>query len=314
MSAFAVALRRFLIVAAATSGLVAFAALPALAQIDINVTEDRSQVVMTGEVVVSADETSGTVVIFDGPVRVQGTVDGDVVAFNGDVTVSGTVTGSVTAFNGVVRLSHTAVVQGDLVTQKAPLVAPGATIGGERRRVNTDLILGRIAWISAVAIWIAVTVSTFILGALIVLLMPKAAERSATVGLTRIGPTVGWGFLMTFGLPLVAVVLAITLIGIPLGLALLFALGLIYLAGYTAAAFVVGRAIVKPPTNLFLAFLVGWGILRAVSIVPFLAPLVSFAAIVYGLGALTVAAWRAGRQTEAPALPPPPVPTLPEPA
>ncbi|HYX79450.1 MAG TPA: hypothetical protein VE976_02450, partial [Actinomycetota bacterium] len=58
----------------------------------------------------------------------------------------------------------------------------------------------------------------------------------------------------------------------------------------------------------FLSFLAGWAILRVATIVPFLGGLVWFAATVYGLGALAVAARGAGR-IRAPAPPPMPVPS-----
>jgi hypothetical protein len=41
-----------------------------------------------------------------------------------------------------------------------------------------------------------------------------------------------------------------------------------------------------------VAFLVGWGILRVLALVPILGGLVWFAAVVFGLGALVVAVWR----------------------
>jgi hypothetical protein len=42
-----------------------------------------------------------------------------------------------------------------------------------------------------------------------------------------------------------------------------------------------------------LAFLVGWGILRVLALIPVLGGLVGFAAVVFGLGALAVVIWRA---------------------
>jgi hypothetical protein len=78
-----------------------------------------------------------------------------------------------------------------------------------------------------------------------------------------------------------------------LGLGVLAALGLIYALGYGASAWIVGRRILREPTAWIVAFLVGWGILRLVALVPILGGLVWFAAVVFGLGALVVATWRA---------------------
>jgi hypothetical protein len=63
--------------------------------------------------------------------------------------------------------------------------------------------------------------------------------------------------------------------------------------GYSATAWIVGRRILREPTAWVLAFLVGWGILRVMALVPILGGLVWFAVVVFGLGALTVAVWRA---------------------
>jgi hypothetical protein len=59
-----------------------------------------------------------------------------------------------------------------------------------------------------------------------------------------------------------------------------------------------GSSVSRPPG--FLAFLVGWGILRVLALIPILGGLVWFAAVVFGLGALLGAIWRA-RTTSRPA-------------
>ena len=108
------------------------AATPALAQEGTRGTGDQ-QVILTGRVTVSEGESTGTVVIFDGPATIEGTVRGDVVAFNGRVDVSGHVTRNVVAFNGPVILGPTAEVDGDLVTRERPEIDAGATVRGELR-------------------------------------------------------------------------------------------------------------------------------------------------------------------------------------
>ena len=98
---------------------------------------------------------------------------------------------------------------------------------------------------------------------------------------------------MFFGLPIVAILALVTLVGIPLGLGLLAALGLVYALGYGAAAWILSRSLLREPAAWIVAFLVGWAILRVVALVPILGGLVRFAAVVFGLGALVVAIWRA---------------------
>lgn len=276
-------------------------------------TKDEPQVVLTGKVVVESSQTVGDVVIFNGPSTIAGTVHGSFTSFNGDVTISGTVTNSVTSFNGDVTITGTAHIGGDLVTNSTPTVAPGATIAGTRRHVNTDVLLGRVRWISRFAWWVAVTFSILLFGFVLLWFFPRAAEVVAATALQRVGPSIGLGFAFFFGIPIVAVAALVTVIGIPFGLGTLLALGAIYELGYTASCFALGRALVKLPSNRFLAFLAGWGIMRGVALIPVLGGLLWFAAAVYGIGILAVAA--RARKPEpvgvagAPLAMPPPPPT-----
>jgi hypothetical protein len=305
---------RFRIPAAVTFGaLFAFGlAAPALAQATETGVDD--QVVITGRVDVPAGQMVGSIVILNGNVVVAGIADGDVFALNGSVIISGTVTGSVTVVNGTLELTDGARVEGDLVTQSEPLIAAGAEALGQHRSVNFDFVFGRAAIVGAILFWVGLAVSTFVIGAVFLAVAPRAAAAVATTGRTAVGISIGWGFAMAFGLPIAATVAVVTLVGIPLGIVLFFALAAIDLFAATTAAYVLGRIIVKPPTSPFLALLAGWGIFMGVSLVPFLGALAWFAAVVYGLGAITVAVWRARSATPVTTLtpatmPPPPPPS-----
>jgi hypothetical protein len=199
----------------------------------------------------------------------EGEQVGDLVVFHGSSTVDGTVDGSLTAFD-------------------APV-----TIGGERRRVQTNVNWEGFGWAGRLAWWLAVSVSTLVVGLVLVWLVGRGAARILEAGRTRVGPAIGWGLLVFFGLPILAIIALVTLVGLPLGLGVLAALGLIYALGYGATAWIVGRRVLREPTAWILAFLVGWGILRVLALIPILGGLVWFAAVVFGLGALVVAIWRA---------------------
>jgi hypothetical protein len=259
-------------------------------------TDTNDFVVMTGRAEVREGETFDTVVIFDGPVTVEGTVREAVVAFNGTVDVSGTVEEGVVAFNGPITIRSGASVGGDVVGRVAPVVEEGATVEGEVRRNPFDLFRDPLPFVARFAAWFAVTVSMLVLGLLLLLLAPRGADAVADAWRRGTGVSIGWGLIFLIGLPIVAVLLLVTLVGIPLGFGVLFALGLIYAIGYVAGAWILGRLLLKPPTSRMVAFLAGLGILRLVALVPILAGIVGFVATVVGLGALTVAAWRAGRR------------------
>jgi hypothetical protein len=249
-------------------------------------------VVLSGRADVPEGQTVGDLVVFHGSATVDGTVEGSLTAFDAPVTISGRVNGDAVVFNGRVVLREGATVTGDVVSQQAPVVAPGATIGGETRRVQTNVNWEGFGWVGRLAWWLAVSVSTLVVGLVLVWLAGRGAAGILDAGRTQVGPAIGWGLLVFFGLPFLAVMALVTLVGIPLGLGLLAALGLLYAIGYSASAWILGRSLLRQPAAWAVAFLVGWAILRVVALVPILGGLVWFAAVVFGLGVLVVAIWR----------------------
>ena len=254
------------------AGLAALATAPAAgAQSDGDIGDEL--IVITGRAEVREDEEFDHVVILDGPVVVDGEVDDGVVAVNGDVRIAGTVGGDVAAFDGRVTIASGGRVEGDITARRRPVVEEGGTLDGSWERWNPQAWSRATTLVGWLALWLAVT----------------AADDAPRRGL---GPVIGWGLLLTIGLPIVAIVAMVTLVGLPLGLGLLLALGLIYGIGYTTGAWLLGRRVASRASPV-LAFLAGWGILRLLALVPFLGGLVGFVAVVFGLGALAVAAWRA---------------------
>jgi cytoskeletal protein CcmA (bactofilin family) len=268
-------------------------AAPAWAQDGVVAGDDSEAfVVLTGRADVPAGTQVGDLVVFHGSSTVDGTVDGSLTAFDAPVTISGRVNGDVMVFNGSVTLRGGATVTGDVISQDAPVVESGATIGGDSRRIQTNFDWGGFGWVGALVWWLAISVSTFLVGLLLLWLAGRGSTRIAEAGSEAIGPSIGWGVLLFFGLPILAILALVTIVGLPFGIVLLAALGLIYALGYAATAWILGRRLVRAPATWILAFLAGWGILRLIALIPILGALVGFAATVFGLGALAVAIWR----------------------
>ena len=255
--------------------------------------KENALVVLTGNARVLPDETVDSVVVFDGAAFVEGSVEGSVVAFNAPVDISGTVGDDVVAFNGTVTVRSGAVVSGDIVSRTQPVIEEGATVEGEIRRNVGELFRDPFPFLGKLAAWLAVSASTLVWGYLLLLLAPRGADRVADAWRNATGPAVGWGLILLIGLPLLAVLALVTVLAIPFGVGLLLALGFIYATGYTAGCWLVGRLVIKPPGSRAVAFLVGWAILRGLALIPVVAGLVGFIAIVAGLGAVAVAVWRA---------------------
>lgn len=278
-----------------------------------------SFVVLTGRIDIADGEVFQDAVIFDGDVRVDGGVVGNVVAFNGEITISGRVGEDVMALDGHVTLEPGASVGGDVISRDPAEIAETATVGGQvsSRGFPSDFDVGQYSTVSRVAVWVATSVSSLVLGLLLLLFAPRAGEAVVATASNRFGLSVGIGFAVFFGLPIGAVIAIATLVGIPLGIGVALAIALLFWMGYVTAALALGRIAVKPPTSRLLAFLAGWLVLRAIAIVPGIGGLAWFLATVFGLGVLAVAARHAGRgpagtvtygRTAAPIPPPPPMP------
>ena len=268
-------------------------------------------VVVTGGAVVPAGQTAGDVLVLDGTVRIAGHVTGDVVSVAGPVRVSGRIDGDLIAVSDRALLASTARVGGDLrYGDESPVLARGASVGGKVSNEDWGDAANGWGWVSLLAWWLAVSVSTLIVGVLLVWLAPGALYAAERAVRERLGATIGSGVAIAILVPLLAILALVTVVGIPFGIALLLAAIPVLLVAYTTAAWIVGRRVLRSrSSSAWAALFAGWGILRALALIPVVGGLVGLAATVVGLGALAVALWRA-RRTAAPAAtaPGPPAP------
>lgn len=255
-------------------------------------------IVITGGAVVPAGQTAGDVIVVDGPVRIAGRATGDVVAVSGPIRITGRVDGDVVAVSDRAFLAPTARVGGDLLYgDESPALAQGARVDGKVEKEEWNDVFSSPAWSVAgpLAWWLAVSISTLLVGVLLLLLAPRMLGAAARAARGRPGAVIGWGILIAIALPLVAILALVTLVGIPFGIALLLALVPVMLVAYATSTWILGRRLVKEPRSPWLALLAGWGVLRLLALIPVLGFLVGLAATVIGLGALVVALWRVRR-------------------
>ena len=221
---------------------------------------------------------------------------GDLAVANGKVRIAGRVKGNTVSIADRMVLGPRARVGGDvLYADKKPTLASGASVGGKVKRVDAGKATGEIGLAATIGIWIAVTISGLLLGFLLLGLFPRAAATVYDTAQRRVGAAFGFGLLAFIVIPIVAVVLLITVVGLPLGFLLLLAIAPIYAIAYIAASYAVGQRILGPERSRFLAFLTGFAILRVVALIPFLGGLVGFLTTVFGLGLLLLAAGRGRR-------------------
>ena len=266
----------------------------------------EEQSVVDAPVNVRAGETSGDIVLLDGSVRVDGRVDGYVISLGAPVTIFGRVDGDVYSLSEPIRLGPRAVVDGDVYYgDEQPVQARGSRVTGDVKELDAGELLTPFGIAAHVALWVALSASSLVLGLLMLWFAPGVAEAALATARRRAGPAIGVGLAAWIALPLAAFVALVTLIGIPLGIALLAALLPLAAVSYVTSMWLLGRAVLPAPRGRAVAFLAGWGILRLVGLIPVVGWLVWLAATVFGLGVLLVSAWHArplsGRTQPAPA-------------
>lgn len=247
---------------------------------------------VTGDVSGTLSGTSGNLFVGEG-----GQVGGNVDYAAGNAVIDGTVGGDATVGAGAIRLGENAVVRGDFEYDADSFDrAAGAQVQGQVVR-NPDLVSapGRIVPEGVFSVY--GFLANLLLGALLLVLFPVF-----TAGLAdRVehDPIVsgGVGLLTLIVVPLVLVLLAITIIGIPLSIlgALLFAL-VLWIA-FVLGAFAVGDWLVSlaDSENRWLALVVGLLAVAVVNLIPILGGLVNFVVLLLGLGAFALGVRRSYR-------------------
>jgi hypothetical protein len=283
---------------------IALTGAPAWAAVGDEVASD--QVVLSGRADVPRGRTVGQVVVFRGVASIQGVARGDVVVFSGRVIVAGQVSGNVVALDGTVVIASTAQVRGDVISRGTVALRKGAQVQGEIRE-NVPLSLRALVEIfGPLATWLAVGVSGLLLGLVLLWIAPRGSESVVATARRAPWASAGWGVGVMVGVPFLTLGLALTLVGLPLAVSLLLALGLALFVGYAWAAWILGRVLLPPPRGRIVAFLAGFAILRIAGAIPVVGGVSWILASAFGLGAGIVAMWsargaggkhRAGRTT-----------------
>ena len=250
----------------------------------------------------SAGRVDGDVVGFADTIDSDGRVGRDLVAFTGLTNVRGEVARDVSVRTRRLHLDAPARIGGNVVARvrdaAAVQVDAGAIVSG---KTDTRLLpkeksrYTRVGFYVWKLIWLA---AAFLVGLALHALWPGLfpARVPGSVALLR---AAGLGFVALVVVPAAAVLLMLTLIGLPAGLLVLgLWLAGLYLAQILVAT-VVGRGLLQkadaPPASMAPVLLVGL-VFVAVSVnLPFVGGLLRFLVLVLGLGLALIGAHRGGR-------------------
>lgn len=252
--------------------------------------DSETIVVVSGDVTVLRGETVDGIVVVSGDVHLAGRSTGDVVLVSGDAVVSGRIEGDLVTIAGRAHLLPRAYVSGDVIySDEKPLVSGAAVVRGDIKKESWPGSLGFLPFIGAFLLWLAIGISAAILGVLLLLIAPRAADAVYARSRERVGPVIAIGIAIAICLPVAAVIAAVTLVGLPLAIGVALALLPLGAVAYVASAWALGRRIVKEPRGRIVAFLAGLAILRLAALIPVLGLIVGLAASVFGLGLIGAA-------------------------
>jgi hypothetical protein len=266
-------------------------------EIHVTAAVDRNATIGGGNVYLdSAADIARNAYIAGGYVEFDGTVRGGLVASGGTVVLNGIVNRDVDVNAGALRVGPRAVITGNLryrVPARKVHIDPAARVSGK----ISSLPVSR-GWGLWHLLWI---LGFLIAGAAAVALFPRFTGEAAVILSNRPGLSalvgLGWAILV----PCVILLLAVTVIGLPLALLTTSVYLVLVCLGSVPFSVWLGRRLLGPRAGagrqgVLLSFLAGGIILLVVGLVPVLGGLMKLIAGVLGLGAILLRAWTQRQQ------------------
>jgi hypothetical protein len=295
----------------------------------------RDREAVGGDVVVEPGQAARDVTAVRGSVTLRpGAEAREVVAVLGSVDLeAGSSARQVVAIAGDVHVGPGASVEQDAVAIGGRvLIDPAGDVGGQKVTVGVPALGDLVKTLGlrgheeagsgggwALAKWVAKFGVTLLLGFLLLTLFPRRVDAVAAALQANPGKSLLAGLLGLLAQPLLTLLLAVTLVGIPLIAVQVLGVLVAYLLGITAAAVLLGRAL---PVALhrgtgILQLAIGLGLLLLGFAIPFLGWLLWATLVMATFGAVLrtrfgqtpVLETVAAAEPPAPPPMPPPVPT-----
>jgi len=293
-------------------------------QVDGNVRGANNNLTITGTVgknVMVFEETltldangkiGGSLTSFVENLGAEGGVGRDALLFFAHATLAGKIGGGVRAKGDTLVIGPTAVIDGPVHFEghKPPEVSPSAKLASpvefKQMEKKSSYREGHYY------VWQVIWAAAFILfGLVLFALMPKFSQE-AVKSAEHYGAAAGLGVLVLFGVPIAACIACITVVGLFIGISTLFLwYASLYFAQIIVGA-VIGQWLMGRTSELWPLIgrmAVGLVIVRLCTTIPHLGGWVKFAAILWGIGAISLALYRRFQPMIAPSAPySPPMP------
>ena len=236
-------------------------------------------------------------------------IGSDLLLGAGTALIDGLIQGDINGGVESLTIASTATIQGKLtyISEDEANIQSGAQIRGtithqlpdvkERLAVGTHRLpnVGE-RLVTGIGLWGKVIgfLMTLVLGIIIVLLAPKRVKAVTESIRTRPWASLGWGAIILIFTPIAALIVCITIIGLPLGLIVLALYTIAIYLTQLFAGLLVGQLIigtfrgVETRAALIGALALGLAILSLLRLIPYLNFFIGLATVLFGLGAILV--------------------------
>lgn len=240
----------------------------------------------------AAGAVARDLVAFGGTLDIAGSAGRDVRGRIFDVGVSGSVGNDLDVTVSRLTVGRDAVIGGDVLYRSAgeASIADGATIRGQVVALpsSPNFLYGIILTLAN----IVSLLGFLVIGLVILWLFRGTARRAAMVAIRRPLRSLLVGLAATVVAPVLVVLFAVTLVGLPLALALVVLILLGLVVGPIPIVTAVGDRLLRRRGGLFGGFVVGALLWRlGIWFLPWIGGFVFLAGLIWGVGAWLVAAW-----------------------
>jgi cytoskeletal protein CcmA (bactofilin family) len=244
--------------------------------------------------IASKVKIGGDMLFSAGNVRLNGPVEKDVKGSGSEVIVANVVGGDVELKVKNLTLTSSANVQGNLTytSENEADIQSGAKVEGKTTHNMPEV--KKPAPFSGIVGKLIGFLMALVTGLIIILIIPGRSASVADSIRNKPWTSLGWGAVILFATPIAAIMVCITVIGIPVGL---IALALYAIAIYISQVFVglfIGRWIIgrfrgtESKAIMVGALALGLVILTLLGLIPYLGFWIGLAVALFGLGAVLV--------------------------
>ena len=266
-------------------------------EVHVTAVVDRNATVAGGNVTLdSAGVIARNAYFTGGNVEIAGTVRGGLLASGGNVTIDGVIGSDVQVLSGELRIGPRAQIAGNLrykVPPKNVKIDPAARISGSVTALPVESEWGLKRWL-----WL---LGLLLIGVVVVALFPRFTAEAAEILPRRpvLAALVGLGWVCLA--PVVIVLVAFTVIGMPLAVLITVVYVILLFVGDIPVAVWLGRRLLgiregARRYGVVVNYAVGGLVLLIVMLIPVIGKVVLIVSGTLGLGMLLLQAWTARRR------------------